>query len=206
MRPKVTCSLTTLRAIREESRVAITTAKKREKKGDVPSSPQDGPRIELLQVLSEERLGLFPRVFRRRFMIAASIVAEKTMPRFGINLHLKRYFLGRQFSFDLVHLIQGNQWIFSAEEKIHRTFNLTRARERARITHRDAAAVEGHRAFHIFIMMGRSQIREPPTHAKADDAKGAGLDVALRLEMRDCGADVFHRFTIDHPLHGRDRL
>src|ERR671923_592056 len=118
-------------------------------------------------------------------MIAAPLITEKAMPRFGINLHLKRYFLGRQFSFDLVHLIQGNQLILSAEEKIHRTFSLTRARERARIAHCDTSAVKGYRAFHILIMMGRRQIREPPAHAKANHADGIGLDVALRLEMRN---------------------
>src|SRR6266511_4468611 len=123
MSPNVTCSLTILRVLTEKPclHCSICPLKtKRERKSDILSSPQDRSNLNLLQVLGKERFGFFPSVFRRCLMIAASIVAEKAMPRFGINLHLKRYFLGRKFSFDLVHLIQGNQWIFSAEEKIGR--------------------------------------------------------------------------------------
>src|SRR5262245_7777124 len=103
-------------------------------------------------------------------MVAAAIVAEKSVPRVRIDFHLKRHLLRRQFGFDLVNVIHGNQLIFSPEEKVHWALDLTCARKRARVSQGNTAAVIGRGAFYGAVMMCRGQISKPSTHAKADHA------------------------------------
>ena len=85
----------------------------------------------LFQVLSKKRLGFFPCVLRRGFVIAAALIAEKAVPGFGINFHLEGNFLGGQFGVDLTDLIHGNELILRAEKQVHRALDFAGPGKRA---------------------------------------------------------------------------